>query len=78
MAPVKGQCLSADLRLSGVKWNVCPYRALISLSAIKSRLKFRRNDNCIDCQKCEEACPTHEAGRADWKQECYMGWAADV
>ena len=34
--------------------------------------KFRRNEKCIDCGKCEKACPTGEAGREDMKMECYM------
>ncbi len=50
----------------------CPYGALISLAGIRSRYSLRRNENCIDCGECEEVCPTHEAGREDLKQECYM------
>jgi ferredoxin-type protein NapH len=50
----------------------CPYGAVLSLAAIKGRFKLRRNENCINCKKCGEACPTAEVGWADLKQECYM------
>lgn len=51
---------------------LCPYGALLSLSAFGSRFKLVRNETCIECGKCEEVCPTHEAGRNDSKQECYL------
>lgn len=51
---------------------LCPYGALLSLAAIKSRFKLRRNDQCIECGKCEKACPTSEAARGNLKQECYL------
>lgn len=50
----------------------CPYGAILSLVASKSLFKLRRNENCLDCGKCEKACPTNEAGVLDWKQECYL------
>lgn len=50
----------------------CPYGALLSLAVIKGRFKLRRNENCINCKKCREACPTNEVGWKDLKQECYM------
>ncbi len=50
----------------------CPYGVLLSLAAIKSRFRLRRNENCTDCGDCEEECPTFEAGRTDLKQECYL------
>ena len=50
----------------------CPYGALLSLAVIKGRFKLRRNENCINCKKCREACPTNEVGWTDLKQECYM------
>jgi len=50
----------------------CPYGLLISLAGIRSRFSLRRNENCVDCGKCEDVCPTSEAGRKDLKQECYL------
>ncbi len=50
----------------------CPYGVLLSLAAIKSRFRLRRNENCTDCGECDEECPTLEAGRTDLKQECYL------
>lgn len=50
----------------------CPYGALLSLTSVKGLFKLQRNDNCVDCKKCEIICPTNEAGRADLKQECYL------
>lgn len=50
----------------------CPYGAILSLAVIKGRFKLRRNENCINCKKCREACPTGEVGWTDLKQECYM------
>ena len=51
---------------------VCPYGVILSLAAIKSRFRLRRNESCTDCAICDEECPTSEAGRDDPKQECYM------
>ena len=50
----------------------CPYGLLLSLASIKSMFRLRRTDACIECGKCERACPTNEASRMDLKQECYM------
>lgn len=50
----------------------CPYGVFLSLAVIKGRFKLRRNENCINCKKCIEACPTNEVGWTDLKQECYM------
>jgi ferredoxin-type protein NapH len=51
---------------------LCPYGALLSLAAFGSRFKLIRNETCTECGKCEEVCPTSEAGRNDSKQECYL------
>lgn len=50
----------------------CPYGVLLSLASIKSIFKLRRNDNCVDCKKCEKICPTNEADKPDSAQECYL------
>ena len=50
----------------------CPYGLLLSLFAVKSIFKLRRNDHCTDCGSCEDTCPTSEAGREALKRECYM------
>jgi len=58
---------------------VCPYGALLSLAAAKSLLRIHRTDACIDCKKCEKACPADEAKREDAKAECYLcGRCEDV
>ena len=49
----------------------CPVGALMSLSALIRGARFRRNENCTDCGKCERACPVDEAGPDDLKLECY-------
>ena len=51
---------------------VCPYGALLSLSAWKSLFRLQRTNACIECKKCERACPTDEAKRDDEKAECYL------
>lgn len=51
---------------------LCPYGALLSLSAHGSRFRLVRDKTCIECKKCEEVCPTNAAGRSDSKQECYL------
>lgn len=50
----------------------CPYGAVLSLVSIGSLHRLRRNENCIECGRCEKACPTREAGASDLKQECYL------
>lgn len=51
---------------------LCPYGAVLHPVAVASRFKLRRNENCTECGKCEEAYPTGEAGRGDTKGECYL------
>ena len=51
---------------------LCPYGAMLSLASLAGLFKLRRNENCIECGDCEEACPTGEATRRARKQECYM------
>lgn len=38
---------------------LCPYGALLGLTALLSPLRIRRNpESCIDCAKCAKACPS--------------------
>jgi polyferredoxin len=38
---------------------LCPYGALMGLTALASPLRIRRNESaCIDCGKCAKACPS--------------------
>jgi polyferredoxin len=39
---------------------LCPYGALMGLVSILSPIKIRRDQStCIDCNKCNKACPSH-------------------
>ena len=58
---------------------VCPYGAILALGVWKCKLKLKRTESCINCKKCEKACPTDEAKRNDGKMECYLcGRCTDV
>ena len=58
---------------------ICPFGAVLSLGAAKSLFRLRRTDACIECKKCEKACPADEAKREDAKAECYLcGRCIDV
>ncbi|MDI9634146.1 MAG: 4Fe-4S binding protein [Methanolinea sp.] len=50
----------------------CPPGVFFSLAALGARWKIRRTGKCTGCGKCEEACPTGEAGKDALKGECYM------
>ena len=51
---------------------LCPYGLLLSLVSLTSVCKLRRTSRCTMCGKCENVCPTNEAGKTDLKQECYL------
>ncbi len=49
----------------------CPIGALMAISALIRGHRFRRNESCRDCGKCETECPVGEAADKDRKMECY-------
>jgi ferredoxin-type protein NapH len=51
---------------------LCPYGAILSLAGMASLFKLRRGPSCIECGKCEFACPVDEAKRGDLRGECYL------
>jgi polyferredoxin len=51
---------------------ICPFGALLAFAGMASLFKLRRNPSCIECGKCEMACPADEAKRDDLKGECYL------
>ena len=51
---------------------LCPFGLLFSLPAHVSRFRLRRTGACIDCRRCEKACPAGVAGRGASKRECYL------
>ena len=51
---------------------ICPYGALLAPAASKALYQLRRTDACIDCGKCERACPTGAADPAAGLGECYL------
>ena len=51
---------------------LCPYGVLFSLLSHVSRYRLKRTETCIQCRKCEKACPVHVAGAGVSKRECYL------
>jgi ferredoxin-type protein NapH len=51
---------------------ICPYGLFLALTATRSRWKIRRTDACIQCGKCERACPVNVATADNSKAECYL------
>ncbi len=51
---------------------VCPYGALLAPAASKALYQLRRTEACIECRKCERACPTGEADPDARIGECYL------
>ena len=51
---------------------ICPFGVLFSLLAGFSLFRLRRTGACINCKRCEKACPANTAGKPDSKGECYL------
>jgi polyferredoxin len=51
---------------------LCPYGVLFSIMSHVSRYRLKRTEKCINCRKCEKACPVHVAGDGASKRECYL------
>lgn len=51
---------------------LCPYGVLFSILSHISRYWLRRTDACINCRKCEKACPVHCAQKDASRRECYL------
>jgi len=51
---------------------LCPFGVLFSIFAEFSWFRLRRSATCINCKKCEKACPASTAGRFASKRECYL------
>jgi ferredoxin-type protein NapH len=49
----------------------CPIGALMAVFALIRGYRFRRNEECMNCRKCEVDCPVDEAGADGLKMECY-------
>ena len=50
----------------------CPFGVLFSLAGHFSRNLLVRTGACINCKKCEKACPVHCAEKGESKRECYL------
>ncbi|MEN6341505.1 MAG: 4Fe-4S binding protein [Methanospirillum sp.] len=50
---------------------LCPFGLLFSLTARVSRFRLGRTAACVDCGRCETACPVSVAG-GDARHECYL------
>jgi ferredoxin len=51
---------------------ICPFGVLFSLFAEFSLFWLKRTETCIDCEKCEKACPVRTAQEDASKRECYL------
>ncbi|MDK2863699.1 MAG: ferredoxin-type protein NapH, partial [Methanomicrobiaceae archaeon] len=51
---------------------ICPYGALLAPVSSRAVYRLRRTDACINCGKCERACPTGAADPDARLGECYL------
>ncbi|MCQ1539049.1 4Fe-4S binding protein [Methanocalculus taiwanensis] len=51
---------------------ICPMGAILQIGTLPAIYRIRRTDACIECGRCERACPTNEAKAGDNKGECYL------
>lgn len=51
---------------------ICPYGALLAPVSSRAVYRLRRTDACIQCGKCERACPTGAAATDARLGECYL------
>jgi ferredoxin-type protein NapH len=51
---------------------ICPYGALLAPVSSRAVYRLRRTDACINCRKCERACPTGAADPDARFGECYL------
>ena len=51
---------------------LCPFGVLFSLAGHFSRNHLVHTGACINCKKCEKACPVHCAEKGASKRECYL------
>lgn len=49
---------------------LCPFGALSALLARHSMFQMQKNESCVDCGRCEKACPTGEISSDG--SECYL------
>lgn len=51
---------------------LCPFGLLFSIPSHLARYRLRRTGACVDCGRCERACPAGVAARGASKRECYL------
>jgi polyferredoxin len=57
----------------------CPFGTVASVLSRFSKFKYRRTDDCTQCELCEKVCPTNEAYDDSSKSECYYcGRCVDI